>query len=364
MNERRTQVKRHTDGRKVDMCGTRGGSYAWTGPLILRALDLLDFLQPDLRVHYLLHEVPCTCNKRGRNSETLFTTLPDQPRLLDAGYGNTASGYIALLDNHAGHANTAVGYNAGNHLNVSTGSNSTFVGAFATAIVDGLNNATAIGYNAQVGESNALVLGSSGANAPWVGIGTTTPQYILDVQGGTAIRFDTTSPNILIGQSNDTTKFRVDNTGKVFADGGYASSGADFAESVAVQGSRSQYGPGDVMEIYPTVDRHLALSHHAYSTSVAGIYSTKPGVLATPRRMDDPEIENTEVPLAVVGIVPCKVTAENGPIARGDLLVTSSRPGYAMKGTDRSQMLGAVVGKAMEPLPMGTGMIQVLATLQ
>jgi hypothetical protein len=69
-------------------------------------------------------------------------------------------------------------------------------------------------------------------------------------------------------------------------------------------------------------------------------------------------------PLAVVGIVPCKVTAENGAIARGDLLVTSSRPGYAIKGTDRSRMLGAVVGKALQPLDQGTGLIEVLVTLQ
>jgi hypothetical protein len=69
-------------------------------------------------------------------------------------------------------------------------------------------------------------------------------------------------------------------------------------------------------------------------------------------------------PLAVVGIVPCKVTAENGAIARGDLLVTSSRPGYAMKGTDRRRMLGAVVGKALRPLAQGAAVIEVLVTLQ
>jgi hypothetical protein len=73
---------------------------------------------------------------------------------------------------------------------------------------------------------------------------------------------------------------------------------------------------------------------------------------------------NDEVPLAVVGIVPCKVTAENGPIQAGDLLVTSSTAGYAMRGTDRGKMLGAVVGKALEPLSGGTGLIQVLVTLQ
>ena len=66
----------------------------------------------------------------------------------------------------------------------------------------------------------------------------------------------------------------------------------------------------------------------------------------------------------MVGIVSCKVSAENGPIEVGDLLVTSSTPGYAMKGTDRSKMLGAVVGKALEPLREGKGVVQVLVTLQ
>jgi len=32
----------------------------------------------------------------------------------------------------------------------------------------------------------------------------------------------------------------------------------------------------------------------------------------------------------------------------GDLLVASSTPGHAMRGTDRTRMLGAVVGKALE----------------
>ncbi len=70
-----------------------------------------------------------------------------------------------------------------------------------------------------------------------------------------------------------------------------------------------------------------------------------------------------EVPLAIVGIVPCKVTAENGPIKSGDLLVASSRAGYAMKGTDRNRMLGAVVGKALGSLDKDTGVIEVLVSL-
>ena len=138
---------------------------------------------------------------------------------------------------------------------------------------------------------------------------------------------------------------------------------ADFAESMAVVGDRSKYAAGDLLVIAPTANRHLALVREPYSSLVAGIYSTKPGMLGSTRRVDETPVKD-EVPLAVVGIVPCKVSAENGPIHIGDLLVTSSTPGHAMRGTDRNRMLGAVVGKALEPLPQGRGVIQVLVTLQ
>jgi hypothetical protein len=109
--------------------------------------------------------------------------------------------------------------------------------------------------------------------------------------------------------------------------------------------------------------RRLSLSQAPYSTLAAGIYSTQPGVVASQHHVGE-ALPKDEVPLAVVGIVPCKVTAENGPIAPGDLLVSSSTPGHAMKGTERNRMLGAVVGKALEPWQKGTGVVQVLVTLQ
>jgi hypothetical protein len=108
-------------------------------------------------------------------------------------------------------------------------------------------------------------------------------------------------------------------------------------------------------------DRRFSLSEQPYSTNVAGVFSTKPGVLGSTHPL---EPAADEVPLAMIGIVPCHVTAENGPIHRGDLLVTSSRVGYAMRGTDRSLMLGAVVGKALQPLESGEGEIEILVTLQ
>jgi hypothetical protein len=149
----------------------------------------------------------------------------------------------------------------------------------------------------------------------------------------------------------------------VFADGGFRPFGADFAELVAVNGRADHYTPGDLLVIDASGERRLSLSQVPYSMLVAGIYSTQPGVVASQHRVGEALPQN-EVPLAVVGIVPCKVATENGPIAVGDLLVTSSSPGHAMKGTDRSRMLGAVVGKALEPLQTGTGVIQVLVTLQ
>jgi len=174
--------------------------------------------------------------------------------------------------------------------------------------------------------------------------------------------------NILVGATagashGGTPVFRVDSAGKGFFDGGTQTGGADFAESFAITGEKADYQPGDLLVIDPAGQRRLALSRVPYSTLVAGIYSTRPGVLATPYNNSDGRIAK-EVPLAVIGVVPCKVTAENGPIAVGDLLVTSSTPGHAMRGSDRGRMLGAVVGKALEALPSGTGVIQVLVTLQ
>ncbi|MGO9275248.1 MAG: hypothetical protein ACLQOO_34275, partial [Terriglobia bacterium] len=309
-----------------------------------------------------------------------------------SGNSNTAVGFSALLYNTTGSANVAVGIYAGTNPGdfPTTGSSSSYLGAYAGPMADGLINATAVGYTAQVGCSNCMVLGQVVMPGPLgtpstaginVGIGITTPGNPLEVVGGTAAGANG-SPSvatallnnpatnadhpgdILVGQSGGLNRFRVDYNGEGFFDGGTMTGGADFAESFAVQGKKSLYEPGDLLVIDPSGKRRLALAHTAYSTLVAGIYSTKPGVLATPHQVSDHGVETTEVPLAVVGVVPCKVTAANGPIRVGDLLVTSSRAGYAMRGTDRRRMLGAVVGKALEPLPEGTGVIQVLVTLQ
>jgi hypothetical protein len=291
------------------------------------------------------------------------------------GVANVAIGRSALSASTSEEFTTAVGFGAGLGPAGSQagGSSNVYIGADAgPGTTAELIDATAIGAGALVNENNALILGPSGSHAISVGIGTPAPlsTYALDVDATNfspltnGVVVNGGGGNIFLGMTKGVNKVRADTNGKVFADGGFASSGADFAESVAVRGNRSEYEPGDLLAIDAGGTRRLALARTPYSTLVAGIYSTKPGMLASPHDIDDPRPSTSEVPLAVVGIVPCKVTAENGSIRVGDLLVTSSRAGYAMKGSDRKRLVGSVVGKALEPLAKGTGMIQVLVTLQ
>ncbi len=169
------------------------------------------------------------------------------------------------------------------------------------------------------------------------------------------------SGNVIAANNASRRIFRVDTSGTVYAFGAFSPGGADYAESVSVRGNRDEYHPGDVLVIDPESDRRFTLSTEAYSTRVAGVFSTRPGIVGSKHPLEEsPE----EIPLAMIGIVPCRVSAENGPIRRGDLLVTSSTPGYAMHGTDRPRMTGAIVGKALQNLDAGIGVIEIMVSLE
>jgi len=150
-------------------------------------------------------------------------------------------------------------------------------------------------------------------------------------------------------------QFRVLSSGEVRSDVGFFTPARDFAEMLpAVKGLE----PGDVLAIGP--DGTLILSSEPFQVSVAGVYSTKPGFVGG--QPVEGEAAET-VPLAIAGVVPVKASAENGPILPGDLLVTSSLAGHAMKaGFNPPQ--GTVIGKALGKLEAGTGIIKLLATLQ
>lgn len=71
---------------------------------------------------------------------------------------NTAVGMECLNGLTTGNDNTAIGYQAG--ISITTGTNNTFLGSCNTT-VGTISYSTAIGYNASVGASNTIVLGTT-----------------------------------------------------------------------------------------------------------------------------------------------------------------------------------------------------------
>lgn len=156
---------------------------------------------------------------------------------------------------------------------------------------------------------------------------------------------------------------RIDNTGKGFFNGGTQNSGADVAEAFDVNGNISEYEPGDILTISTTADRMVEKSSRPYSNLVAGVYATKPGVLLTEEHIDT-DLSN-KVPMGVIGVIPTKVCLENGKIKRGDLLVTSSKAGVAMKADLKKVKIGQVIGKALQDYDQKEiGKIQVLVNIK
>ncbi len=81
-------------------------------------------------------------------------------------------------------------------------------------------------------------------------------------------------------------------------------------------------------------------------------------ILATLKTIADESL----VPVATGGTANCRVDASYGPIAPGDLLTTSRTPGHAQR-TDNATP-GTILGKALEPLDAGTGIIRILVMLR
>lgn len=159
-----------------------------------------------------------------------------------------------------------------------------------------------------------------------------------------------------------TRKFHITSAGTYVA-------GSDFAEAFHADGGKQLYEPGDVLVIAESGDKRVTRSARAYDGAVVGIYSTRPGVLGADKG-GVTRIDENDIPVAIIGIVPTKVSTENGAISPGDLLVTSNLPGHAMKATPRLvegvelYPSGTILGKALEGLESGTGVISVLVTLK
>jgi trimeric autotransporter adhesin len=141
------------------------------------------------------------------NTEGFYNTTNGAQTLYanTSGSYNTANGLVALYSNTSGNYNTATGNTA--LFSNTTGNYNTGIGYYADVNSGNLTNATSIGANARVEQSNSLVLGSingvNGATADVnVGIGTTTPDNKLDIRSNGVAGTQT----IVLGLSSNTSK--------------------------------------------------------------------------------------------------------------------------------------------------------------
>jgi hypothetical protein len=122
---------------------------------------------------------------------------------------------------------------------------------------------------------------------------------------------------------------------------------------------------GDVVVISDEGGMMLALARTAYDTSVVGVIAGSPSL-----RLAGGLVDAVGVPLALIGRVQCKVDAQYGAIAPGDLLTSSPTPGHAMKaepltvGEIEIHRPGTVIGKALQSWTEGSGQIEIIVTLQ
>jgi hypothetical protein len=158
---------------------------------------------------------------------------------------------------------------------------------------------------------------------------------VRDGQGREQIRIDGTTGDIVLGNADCAEEFPVSDQGLV--------------------------EPGTVMILGS--DGLLRPSDNDYDTRAVGIVSggcgRGAGIILGKQARNSPT-----APVALVGTVYCKVTAEPTAIQVGDLLTSSAMSGHAMVATDLSRTPGAIIGKALGGLAAGTGLVPVLVMLR
>ena len=112
-------------------------------------------------------------------------------------------------------------------------------------------------------------------------------------------------------------------------------------------GTREGVVPGSVMSVDALGSGALLPAAAPYDRKVVGVISGA-GDFQHAMLIGSREDGSNDLPVALSGQVYVRVSAENGPISPGDLLVSSSSPGVAMEARDTERSIGAVVGKAMQ----------------
>lgn len=273
---------------------------------------------------------------------------------LSSGTGGVAGLFYSNNQAGGGPAVIAITEGSGDGIVASAGG----TGDGIESSIDGSGNAV---YgrvpNFGTGKAALFTNSNSGNSNPTV--------HITNVGTGAALAINHTGSagNLAVFQNGSANVARISKAGVGFFNGGTQNSGADIAEAFDVVSNVSEYEPGDVLSIATSKDRTIEKSAGAYSSLVLGVYATKPGVLLTEENIDS-DLAG-KVPMGVVGVIPTKVCLEGGIIQRGDLLVTSSIPGVAMKADKAKVQAGQILGKALQNFDgEGVGKINVFVNVK
>lgn len=204
-----------------------------------------------------------------------------------------------------------------------------------------------------------------------VGIGTLTPTSKLTVVG--SIAGGETATGWVLGRGawgpDNWLRLTTSQNGSTYHDlaiNAFWAAGSkryDLAEVTPVK-EEDNLEPGDAVVIDTVKGMRVTRSKIPCDTAVYGIVSSYEQASMVIGG-DSPESvmkEKNKLPIALVGRIKAKVSTEAGAIQVGDILTTSSLPGYLMKADPR-KAVGAIAGKALEPLMSGNGNITVLVTL-
>lgn len=194
----------------------------------------------------------------------------------------------------------------------------------------------------------------------FVNVVTNASNYRLSVQDNFGFERMVVLNGGNVGIGTTTPAARLHVAGDAQVDGNIAAKYQDVAEWVK---TTETVPAGTVVVIDPKEIDVVAPASAAYDTRVAGVVSAEPGIILG-------QSGENKVKVAHSGRVKVRADAAFGPIAIGDLLVTSGRRGHAMRSTPVDvggvtiHRPGTIVGKALEPLHSGAGEILVLLTLQ
>ena len=169
--------------------------------------------------------------------------------------------------------------------------------------------------------------------------------------------------NVGIGTTAPTSKLHVVGNGNITGTLTAGTVNAKYQDIAEWVPASQELAAGTVVVLDATKSNSVVASKQAYDTHVAGVITAQPGLTLG-------EGGEGRVLVATTGRVKVNVSAANGPIQIGDLLVTGDVQGFAMKsvpvefGGVRLHRPGTLIGKALEPLASGEGQILVLMSLQ